>query len=116
MNTVTKQNDVGNTTIAPEVIHKIARLTALSVDGVSRMACFRGSLEKFLGKEEYEGVKVQVKDGMVFVDIFVVLISGLNVRDISRELQTRVSRTISEIVGMDVGGVNVHIMDIDFNA
>jgi len=116
MNTVETQNEVGNTTISPEVLHKIARLTTLSVDGVSRMASFRGSFEQILGKEEYEGVKVQIKDGMVFVDIFVVLISGLNVRDISREIQTRVSRTISEIVGMVVGGVNIHIMDIDFSA
>ena len=116
MNTVAKQNDVGNTTISLEVLHKIARLTTLSVDGVSRMASFGGSFEKMLGKEEHEGVKVQVKNGMVFVDIFVVLISGMNVRDISREIQSRVSRTISEIVGMDVGGVNIHIMDIDFNA
>jgi uncharacterized alkaline shock family protein YloU len=116
MNTVTEQNNVGNTSISPEVLHKIARLTTLSVDGVSRMTCFRGGFEKLIGREEYEGVKVQIKDGLVFVDVFVVLISGMNVRDISREIQTRVSRTISEIVGMDVGGVNIHIMDIDFNA
>ncbi len=116
MNTVETQNEVGNTTISPEVLHKIARLTTLSVDGVSRMASFRGSFEKIIGKEEYEGVKVQIKDGMVFVDVFVVLFSDLNVRDISREIQTRVSRTISEIVGMIVGGVNIHIMDIDFSA
>ena len=39
----------------------------------------------------------------------------MNVRDISREVQTRVSRAITEMVGMEVGGVNVHIIDIDFN-
>ena len=116
MNTVEKQDKVGNTTISTEVLHKIARLTTLSVDGVSRMASFRGSFEKILGKEEYEGVKVQIKEGMVYADVFVILISGLNVRDISREIQTRVSRTISEIVGMEVGGVNIHVMDIDFSA
>jgi uncharacterized alkaline shock family protein YloU len=80
------------------------------------MASFKGSFEKILGKEDYEGVKVQIRDNMVFVEIFVVLISGLNVRDISREIQSRVSRAISEIVGMEVGGVNIHIMDIDFSA
>jgi uncharacterized alkaline shock family protein YloU len=52
---------------------------------------------------------------MVFADIYVVLMSGRNVRDVSREIQSRVSRAISEIVGMDVGGVNIHIMDIDFS-
>jgi len=116
MNTISNKNDVGNTTISPEVLHKIARLTTLSVDGVCRMASFKGSFEKILGREEYEGVKIRIKDTMVFVEIFVVLISGMNVRDISREIQSRVSRAISEIVGMEVGGVNIHIMDIDFSA
>jgi uncharacterized alkaline shock family protein YloU len=37
------------------------------------------------------------------------------VRDVSREIQSRVSRAISEMIGMDVGGVTIHIMDIDFN-
>lgn len=116
MNTITTEQDVGKTTISPDVLHKIARLTTLSVEGVSRMANFRGSLATLLGKEESEGAKVQISDGMVFVDIFVVLISGRNVRDISREIQSRVSRAISEMVGMEVGGVNIHIMDIDFGA
>jgi uncharacterized alkaline shock family protein YloU len=109
------EKDVGKTTVSPEVLHKIARLTALSVQGVSRMACYRGSLEQLFGKEDYQGARVQIKDNEVFVDIYVVLMSDINVRDVSREIQTRVSRAISEMVGMDVGGVNVHIMDIDFN-
>jgi uncharacterized alkaline shock family protein YloU len=116
MNTIAKQEDVGNTTVSPEVLHKIARLTTLSVEGVSRMANIKGHLDRFLGKEEYEGVKIQIKEDLVFVEVFVVLICGMNVRDISREIQSRVSRAISEIVGMDVGGVNIHIMDIDFSA
>jgi uncharacterized alkaline shock family protein YloU len=112
---MTTEKDVGKTKVSPEVLHKIARLTTLSVQGVSRMASFRGSLEQFLDKEEYKGAKVEVKDSKVYIDIYVVLMSNLNVRDVSREIQSRVSRAISEMVGMDVGGVNVHIMDIDFN-
>lgn len=115
MNSLATEKDVGKTTVSPEVLHKIARLTTLSVRGVSRMASFRGSLEQLLGKEEYKGAKVQVKDGKVFMDIYVVLMSNQNVRDVSREIQSRVSRAISEMIGMEVGGVNIHIMDIDFN-
>ena len=115
MNTLPTEKDVGKTTISPEVLHKIARLTTLSVQGVSRMASFRGSFEKLLGKEEYQGVKVQIRDGMVFVDIYTILMSGRNVREVSREIQSRVSRAISEMVGMEVGGVNIHIVDIDFS-
>jgi uncharacterized alkaline shock family protein YloU len=115
MEPLAMEKEVGKTTVSPEVLHKIARLTALSVKGVSRMECFRGSLGKLLGKEEYQGARVQIMDDQVFVDIYVVLMSDVNVRDISREIQARVSRAISEMVGMQVGGVNVHIMDIDFN-
>jgi len=116
MNAIATEQDVGKTSISPEVLHKIARLTTLSVQGVCRMASYRGNLEKLLGKEDYQGVRVQIKDRMVFVEIYVVLMSDMNVRDISREIQSRVSRAISDMVGMEVGGVNIHIMDIDFSA
>jgi len=115
MNADTIEKDIGKTTVSPDVLHKIARLTTLSVKGVSRMASISGSLEKILGREEFNGVEVKIRDGRVYIDIYVVLMSNMNVRDISREIQSRVSRTISEMVGMDVGGVTIHIMDIDFN-
>jgi uncharacterized alkaline shock family protein YloU len=116
MSTSPIEKDVGITTVSPDVLHKIARLTTLSVKGVSRMASVRGSFEKLLGKEEFEGVDVKIRNENVHVDIYVVLLSDMNVRDISREIQSRVSRAISEMIGMDVGGVTIHIMDIDFSA
>ncbi len=115
MNAKTFEKDIGKTTVSPDVLHKIARLTTLSVKGVSRMATINAGLEKLLGREEFKGVDVKIKDGQVFVEIYVVLVSDMNVRDISREIQSRVSRAISEMVGMEVGGVTIHIMDIDFN-
>ena len=115
MDTNTMEKDIGKTTVSPAVLHKIARLTALSVQGVSRMASMNGVLQQIFGDEENAGAKVIIKDDMVFVDIYVVLMSNMNVRDISREIQARVSRAISEMVGMKVGGVNIHIMDIDFS-
>jgi len=116
MDSMTTEKDVGQTTVSTEVLHKIARLTTLSVQGVSRMASLHGGFEQIFDKEEFKGAKVQIKDGRVFVDIYVILMSNYNVRDISREIQSRVSRAISEMIGMEVGGVNIHIMDIDFSA
>lgn len=116
MEPLAMEKEVGNTTVSPEVLHKIARLTTLSVQGVSRMAGYRGSLEKLLSKDELKGVKVAIRKNQAFVEIFVALMSNYNVRDVSREIQSRVSRAISEMVGMEVGGVTIHVMDIDFNA
>lgn len=116
MNGLTAEKDFGKTTISPEVLHKITRLTTLSVQGVSRMAILQKSVRQLFNHEDHQGAKVVIKDDRVFVDVFVVLMSDMNVREISREIQERVSRAITEMVGLAVGGVNVHIMDIDFNA
>ncbi|MBW6465060.1 MAG: Asp23/Gls24 family envelope stress response protein [Brevefilum sp.] len=116
MNGIDTSKDVGRTTISPDVLHKIARLTTLSVHGVCRMATSKGSLNQIFGSEDDKGAKVQIRDDKAYVDVYVVLMSDMNVRDVSREIQSRVSRAISEMLGMEVGGVNIHIMDIEFSA
>ncbi|MBG0783723.1 MAG: Asp23/Gls24 family envelope stress response protein [Anaerolineaceae bacterium] len=109
------EKEVGNTTISPQVLQKIARLTALSVQGVSRLANTTSGLSKMLSKVEDKGAIIRIQEEGVFVDVYVVLLSSFNVRDVCREIQSRVSRAISEMVGLDVGGVTVHVMDFDFN-
>ena len=102
------------TTIAPEVLVTIARLTALNTPGVSRMSAYPTKVNRLIRRGEGEGVRVEVKDGQVTTDLHVVLMSDVNMRDVSRNIQNSVARAISEMVGMDVGRVNVHIEDIDF--
>lgn len=116
MKAIDSSKDVERTTISPDVLHKIARLTTLSVQGVSRMARSKGSLTQLFSREKEKGAQVQIRDDKAFVDVYVVLMSDMNVRDISRKIQARVSRAISEMLGMEVGGVNIHIVDIDFSA
>lgn len=104
----------GKTTIAPDVLHAIARLTTLSVKGVYNLVPSSKTLDRWFSKPEHEGVKVHVQDDSVYTDIYVALFDDVNVRDVSREIQNRVSRAIAEMVGMDVGYVNIHVMDIVF--
>ncbi len=105
---------LGKTTIAPEVLHTIARLTALGVDGVSRMATSANTINRVANKNDNEGVKIEIKDNTVFVDLFVILKSEENVRVVSKNIQQRVKRAINEMIGMDIAFVNIHIADIDF--
>jgi uncharacterized alkaline shock family protein YloU len=104
----------GKTTIAPDVLQTIAKLTCLKIEGVSRMAASGSPVNKLFSKNAKEGVIVDVQDDTVYVDLFVILHSNVNVRDVSRSIQTEVARAISEMVGMQVGQVNVHIEDIDY--
>jgi uncharacterized alkaline shock family protein YloU len=104
----------GKTTIAPEVLMTIARLTTLSVPGVSHLTPVPSGVNRLLKRGPHEGVQVEVKDNTVYANIHVVLQGDINVREVSRNIQQQVSRAISEMVGMNVGGVNVHIEDIAY--
>ena len=104
----------GKTTLAPEVLLTIARMSALSVQGVSHLAQVPGGFDRLFRQGSDNGVQMTVEDGIVYIELYVVLKKDFNVREVSRNMQTQVARAISEMVGMEVGHVNIHIEDIDY--
>jgi uncharacterized alkaline shock family protein YloU len=105
----------GKTTIAPDVLLNIASLTTLSTDGVSRLSSPPGGVSRLWTRgHQQEGVRIEIAETTVNVDLFVILKQDVNVRQVSRNIQQSVSRAISEMVGMTSGNINVHIEDIDF--
>lgn len=104
----------GKTTIAPDVLLTIAKLSALSVPGVARTSGVPGGVNRLFQRGTGDGVRIEVKDHAVHVDLYVVVQHEANVREVSRAVQAEVARAIQEMVGMDVLGVNVHIEDVAF--
>ncbi len=105
----------GTTTIAPDVLLTIAQLTTLNVSGVSRLGHVQTPVNQLLKRtQRREGVSIEVVDDVVYIDIYVILKNDVNVRDVSHNIQHEVARAISEMVGMTVGRVNIHIEDIDY--
>ena len=104
----------GKTTIAPNVLLTIARLSTLDVEGVSHMSPRPGGVNRMFQRGYDEGVCIRIEDDRVYADLFVILMNDTNVREVSRNIQNQVSRAITEMVGMEVGRVNVHIEDIQY--
>lgn len=105
----------GKTTVASDVLLTIARLATLSVPGVSRLGMVPSNAARVLkGNHVSEGIAIDVEDGLVLADIYVVLLSDINVQQVGRQIQVEVSRAISEMVGMTAGAVNIHVVDIDY--
>ncbi len=104
----------GKTTIDSGVLLSIARLTTLAVDGVSRMGEVPANVRDIFRRNHDQGVRVHIEDTIVDVDVHVVLENDTDIRSVSREIQGEISRAISEMVGMKVGRINVHIDDIDY--
>jgi uncharacterized alkaline shock family protein YloU len=103
----------GKTTIAPEVLLTIARLNTLSVPGVCRLSNTPGDVNQLL-RGTVEGVRINVENGIVYGDIYVILNQNVNVREVGHAIQAKISRAISEMVGMEVGKINIHVEDIDY--
>lgn len=99
---------LGRITVNPEVLETIARLTALAVPGVVRIAPPPKS--RLLGGKE--GVRITLHDGSVLVDLYLVVESGHNLLALGRQVQTEVTRAIRGMVGLDVEAVNVYIEDV----
>lgn len=104
----------GKTTVSPDVLITIARLSALSVPGVSRMAPVSGGVNRLLRHGANDGVRIEVHENTVFADLFIVVKQDINIREVSRNIQQQVARAIQEMVGMDIGHVDIHIEDIDY--
>jgi uncharacterized alkaline shock family protein YloU len=104
----------GKTTVSPDVLIGIVKLSALSVPGVSQMAPVSGGVNRLFRKGANEGVRINIEDNTVFADIFLILKKEVNIREVSRNVQHQVARAIQEMVGMDVGQIDIHIEDIDY--
>lgn len=105
------EKTIGKTTIAPSVLSTIAMLTTLGVPGVSRMAD-----TKPIPNADHEGVKVDIKDGQIYLELYIIISSDQNARLVAETIQSKVNRAITEMVGMEVAKINVHITDVDIEA
>ena len=107
---------LGKTTISVDVLLTIPRLTTLEVPGVSRMSNVPSRRFKtmLLHRQEQDGLHIEVVDDLVYTDLYVVLEPDVNIREVGRNIQIAVARAITEMIGMQVGNVNVHVEDIDY--
>jgi len=106
--------NIGKTTISPSVLVSIAKLTTLGIDGVSHLSAYQSPVSRLLNKSQRDGgIRIEIEEDVVNLDIHVILNKGINIRRVSREIQNENERAISEMVGMHVGQINIHIEDVD---
>ncbi|MBI2845543.1 MAG: Asp23/Gls24 family envelope stress response protein [Chloroflexi bacterium] len=106
---------IGKVIVAPEVLATVARKAVLGVRGVSGMSTLvTGSFNRLLKRAPaHQGVRLEVKEGRVALDIYLVAKTNVNLQRMGEEIQNQVSRDIQELVGMPVETVNVHIEEIE---
>lgn len=113
--TISDDNSVGKIQIADEVVAIIAGLAATEVEGVSSMAGnITNELVGKLGmKNLSKGVKVEVQDDVVSVDLNLNLKYGYAIPDICRSVQEKVKTAIENMTGLSVSDVNIEIAGVN---
>lgn len=109
------EEKLGKVIIAPGVLVTIARLATLSTPGVVRMSAgWTDSMGRLLRRRgPGDGVRIEVEDNTVSVDLHIVVEQDVDVLKLSQEIQTEVSRAIHDMVGMEVKEINIHIQDVE---
>lgn len=111
----TLQNPNDTVTVAPGVLLTIVQIATLEVEGVDHIGSTPGGVDRWLRRSSiHEGVRLEVEDGGVRVDVYIVADANHSLFETSRKVQEAISRTIKEYVGMKVLAVNVHIENVVF--
>lgn len=110
-------SDLGEVQISNDVLAVISAMAAMEVDGVVAMAGnITTELVSKLGmKKLSKGVRVDVVDNTVMVDLSIILRINENIVTISKKVQDKVKTTVENMTGMEVANVNVNIASVATN-
>ena len=102
--------------IADDVVAIIAGKAVSEVNGVFGMAGgFAGGITEVLsGKKNLtKGIKVDVSDNQVKIDVNIIVEYGVRIPDVAFEIQNRVKKAVETMTGLKVSSVNVHVQGVN---
>jgi|SRR5699024_3018271 len=111
---VSSDSELGNVEIAPEVIETIAGLAASEVDGVASMrGNFASDVVERFGKVSHsKGVKVEISESRIQIDMYVVIQYGVSIPKVAQQLQTNIRQSLKNMTALAVDEINVHVVGI----
>ena len=107
---------IGTVRIADDVVSVIAKIAAAEIEGISGMsASFAGGIRDIMsGKSYSKGVKAQITDNIVDVDVHVNIKYGVHIPEAAKKVQSNIRRSIETMTGLSVQTVNVFIQGVAF--
>lgn len=102
--------------ISDDVVSVIAGKAVSEISGVAGMAGgFAGGIsEVFSGKKNLaKGIKVDVEEKEVKIDVNIIVEYGVRIPDVAFEIQNRVKKAVETMTGLNVTNVNVHVQGVN---
>lgn len=107
-------SELGEVNISDDVLAVISAMAALEVDGVVGMAGNITSeiVEKLGVKKLAKGVRIDVSESNVMIDVSIVLRMNENIINISKKVQDKIKTTVENMTGLSVANINVNISNV----
>lgn len=109
--------ELGEVKISQEALVSIVSTTTLKVEGVAGLVTglMEGLTEKVGMRNLNKGIRIEIKNNTVSVDIHVIIHFGFRIPIVARAIQKEVKNVIEEMTEYNVMGVNVLVQGIDFS-
>ncbi|GGB62120.1 Asp23/Gls24 family envelope stress response protein [Virgibacillus dakarensis] len=115
---VSDDTGLGKVEIAPEVIEVITGIAASEVEGLSSMRgnFASGVVERFGKKSHGKGVKVELTDAGILIDLYVVLNFGVSIPEVAQKLQTNIRQTVKNMTALEIAEINIHVVGVQMES
>lgn len=109
-----QQTGLGKVEIAPEVIEVVSSIAAAEVEGVATMRgnFATGVAEKLGRKSHGKGVKVDLGEDGISVDVYVIMNYGISIPTVAKKIQENIYQTLKTMTAIDLSAVNVHVVGV----
>ena len=104
--------------VANDVVQSIAVMAALEDQDVTGLATgLVGGIGERLGRRIIApGVRTEVRDGRVRVELFLIVGVGRRIPEVAQRVQNRVKATVEHMTGLKVAGVDIHIQGVSVDS
>ncbi|RCW65409.1 Asp23/Gls24 family envelope stress response protein [Saliterribacillus persicus] len=109
---VGNDSSLGKVEIAPEVLEVIAGIATTEVSGVSSMrGNFATGVAERLGKKTHgKGIKVELVEDAVIIDVFIVVDYGSTIPTVAKKIQSNIRQAIINMTAISIKEINVHVV------
>lgn len=113
---ISKSTQYGNINISIDAVASLAGGVVSECYGVVGMASqklVKDGIAELLKKENYtKGIVVRQSEGLLELDLYIVVSHGLKISEIVREVQSRVKYVLESSLELEFYKVNVFIQDV----
>ena len=110
--------EYGNVNISDDVIGIITSIAAAEIEGVNGLyGGLAEDIAEIFGKKNLKkGVKVEIEDEIVVVDLNIVVDYGIKIPDVAWQVQESVKTAIETMTGLKCKEVNIHVQGINMDS